>query len=91
MCDSENDARRLAIDGGTITKKFRDSPNHNYKTIRYVVDGDEKESRIFVLEGSGCYDYLQEGDVVYKSKGELLFKVKRNEKDTLFVLDYGCK
>ena len=90
LCNAENRARKLVIDNGVLVKKFRDAPNHNYKTIRYRVNDREMESLVFVLEGSGCYDYLMEGDSIVKTENDLTFKVIRQGRDSLFKLDYEC-
>jgi hypothetical protein len=91
MCTAKKEALRLSIHGGILIKKYRDAPNHNYKTIRYRINNEETESLVFVLEESGCYDYLLEGDTLFKKENEVLFEVKRNGKDTVFILEHGCQ
>ncbi len=87
----EKAARNLRIANGVLIKKFNDAPNHNYETIKYKDGEDEKESTDFVFDESGCYQYLQIGDSIFKKSESLLFRVRRNKKDSLFILNYGCK
>lgn len=75
---------------GIITKKFIDKKNHNYPMIQILNKGTSLDYNL-IHDLSGVFDFVIEGDTIVKKKGTNTIVVKGVFKDTLFVLDYGCK
>lgn len=90
LCQTEMEATLTDLHGVMI-RKYLDWDNHGYKTILLKSEGDTIKSTILVLEKSGGYDYLLEGDSVVKNKNTLRLTVHRKGLDEReFELRYGC-
>ena len=74
---------------GMVIDKFIDRKNHlnptlkisNYNTKIVFLDYDK----------SGFYDFVRIGDSIIKEKGNMKIRLIRNDIDTVFTIDYGCK
>jgi hypothetical protein len=75
---------------GVIINSYRDSDNHNIKTVEFESFGKMKKSLILHLEVSGIHAELEEGDSIFKPKGQLNFFLIRNGNTRELMLDFDC-
>ena len=63
--------------------------SHMYKK---VILKKRSETDVILLdsEESGLFDYLKNGDSIFKKGNSLEVHIKRNTYDTIFNLDYYC-
>jgi hypothetical protein len=90
-CESQKEAMKENIKRGVILSKYLDKDQRNLRTIKYVNGNDTLVSEIFFYEGSDFYEYLHVGDSIRKESGSLKFFVKRDGRDSSYVLYYGCE
>jgi len=75
---------------GIINRKFEDKENHALPTL---IIKEENQRKIFgsFRDISGLYEYSQVGDSIIKEKGSLKVKIIRDDKETIFKLDFDCQ
>lgn len=76
---------------GTVVRKYRDSRNHNYKTVEIQEENHKILKRNLTSDLSGLYEYISVGDSVYKPSGTLKILVIRGNEKKYFTIDFGCK
>lgn len=76
---------------GIVIRKYRDSENHNYKTIEIKEESHKILKRNLTGDLSGLYEYISAGDSVYKPAGTLKTLVIRVNEKKYFTIDFGCK
>ncbi|PXX95441.1 hypothetical protein DF185_22250 [Marinifilum breve] len=72
---------------GVVLEKYRDK-NRDYPRLIINNNNSEILLTLYDYETSGLWNYLQKGDSIYKSKGELVFFVSRNGTKKKFTLQY---
>jgi hypothetical protein len=88
-CEAKNVAIEEEI-SGIVIKSFRDKENHIIKTVEFESFGKVKRSLILDLEVSGIHAELEEGDSIFKPKGQLNFYLFRNGNTRELMLDFDC-
>lgn len=75
---------------GIINRKFKDKENHALPTL---IIKEKNQRKIFgsFRDISGLYEYSQVGDSIIKEKESLKIKIIRDNKDTIFKLDFNCQ
>ncbi len=76
---------------GKLIDKYRDNRNHNYETIVVSFEGNNYDSRIFVLDQSETFNSLIIGDSLFKEAGSLHIMLKRGDEMSEIDLIYNCK
>lgn len=75
---------------GKIGKKFLFKNSKNYPSI--LVQNDLGTQKVmFIYDKSGLYEYLQEGDSIYKEYGNYDVFIVRDSVKKKFTLDFGIK
>ncbi len=71
-----------------IEAKYIDENNKKMETIEYydTIGKKKTKSEIHLLMYRDIYNYLQIGDTLVKTKGELLFYVKRGKESKSFLI-----
>lgn len=88
-CDEFLSQIRSERYSGIIIKKFIDKDQHNYKKV--ILKKDSKTQVILLdQEEGGLFEYLEKGDSISKKGGELILKIVREEKDSIYKLNYYC-
>lgn len=75
---------------GIVVKKYRDTPNHNYKTIEIQNDNKVEKIQNSVIFQNGNFELLEIGDLISKRIGENNVRLYKNGSETFLVVDYGC-
>jgi hypothetical protein len=75
---------------GIVINSYRDSYNHNIKTVQFESFGKVKKSLILDFEISGIYEELIPGDSIFKPKDQLDFFLIRNGNTRELMLDFDC-
>jgi hypothetical protein len=88
-CKARDRARKEEI-SGIIIKSYRDSDNHNIKTVEFESFGKLKKSLMLHLEVSGIHAELVAGDSIYKPKNQLKFYLIRKGNIRELMLDFDC-
>jgi hypothetical protein len=95
--DWRNKARCKARDrasediiSGIFVKSYRDAGNHNIKTLEYESLGKMNKSLILDFEVSGVFEEIEEGDSIFKPKGQLKFFLIRDGNTRELMLDFDC-
>jgi len=72
---------------GIVIKKFSDPQNHNWKTLEIHLSD---KSSFYLLpyrnDQSGFYNFVHEGDSIFKEDWGFTFRLKRQKIDTSFVI-----
>ncbi len=68
-----------------VEAKYIDENNKKMETIEYC-DTIRKKKTLHFLMYIDIYNYLQVGDTLIKTKGELLFQVKRGKESKSFLI-----
>ncbi len=89
-CNDEQMAKKEKIDG-VILRKFRDNKSHMWKTIEYQDSSGTHETLIFRNDESGGYEFLMQGDSIFKMTDSMAFEAVRDGQRKVFNLKYGCK
>jgi hypothetical protein len=89
QCRREDSAMKESIDGKVINV-FRDSTHHNYETLTFLMDSENKRSYILRSDQSGIFDYLLPGDSIVKREQNLVMEVFRDGAMVTFALHYEC-
>lgn len=74
---------------GLIIEKYVDQDQHMYKKVIL----DKKPGTDVILldwETSGFYEFLKVGDSVSKNTNSLQVQIWRNNKDTVYNLEFHC-
>ncbi len=71
---------------GTVTKKYVDSLQHNYRTI-IVKEKKGNKKVLFDFVKNDVYKFIKEGDSLFKNKGSLDLNLKRNDLDTIIHME----
>jgi len=71
---------------GVITDKYVDTNNHSYPIL--IVD--ESTEIDLTNEISGLFDYIRISDKIEKKSGSYKFIITRDNKQTSYILNYGC-
>ena len=72
---------------GIVIKKNYIPQNHNWEILEILLS--DKSTFYLIPYGndqSGFYDFVQEGDSIFKEDWGFTFRVKREKIDTLFVI-----
>lgn len=88
-CNDAEMATNESIDG-VVTQKIRDNQNHMWKTIEYSNSSGSHQTLIFRNDESGAYEFLMQGDSIFKDTNSLELKVVRDTIMTKYLLNYGC-
>jgi len=75
---------------GIIVQKFQDQKNHRARTLR-IGNNDVAQELEFQGLNQGFYEFVAEGDSVYKEEGNDVIYVFRDGKETKFKIDMGCE
>ena len=75
---------------GKVIRKFIDIENHSRKFTEIISNHIDTIKYDLTLDISGIYEYLNVNDSVVKESGNYNFAIKRESKDTVFVLNYDC-
>jgi hypothetical protein len=89
ICEARDEAIKEEI-SGIIIKSFSDKENHNIETVEFESFGKLKKSLMFHLEVSGIHAELEEGDSIFKPKGQLKFFLIRDGNTRELMLDFDC-
>ncbi|MDX8338862.1 hypothetical protein SLH46_06695 [Draconibacterium sp. IB214405] len=85
-----NGQRNINFDkryNGLVIKKFNDSRNHNEETIEIKLSrGSYFYLHPPIIDKSGFYGFVQEGDSIFKDDWGFTFRVRREGKDTIFII-----
>jgi hypothetical protein len=73
---------------GIVNSKFIDEQNHGYKTIRLGVNLDKN---ILLNNDVDAFNYIQEGDSIFKPINSLKLSIFRSGKNKQIDLTLGCK
>lgn len=73
---------------GIVRSKFIDEHNHNYKTFQLVNDLNKN---ILLNNDEDIFNYLQEGDSIFKPLNSTKFNIIRDNQQKQFELTFGCK
>jgi len=72
---------------GIIINKFIDREEHNFKKV--IINENSSERVILLdIEQGGLFEFLNVGDSIIKTKGNLKVKVIRNNVDTLIEMKF---
>lgn len=88
-CEAKDRAINEEISGFVI-RSYRDIDNHNSKTVEFKSFGKMKKSLMLHLELSGIHEELEEGDSIFKPKGQLKFFLIRDGNTRELMLDFDC-
>lgn len=89
-CDIEEGIKERSFNGKVIDK-YIDQYNHEIPALKLSTRFSYSKEYFLRNEKSGFYDFVQVGDSLFKGKGSLVISLTRNEKDTFFIIDYGCE
>jgi hypothetical protein len=73
---------------GTVESSFRDRDNHMIPTI-IIRKSSNRQVLTFPNDKSGLFDYIQEGDSIFKAKGSLQCRVLRDTLERIFEIDFS--
>lgn len=73
---------------GIISKKFLNYDNHKHETI--TIETEEKKFDLLLIKDLLVYEYIMEGDSVFKKSGSDNFEIKRNNIGRNFQIAFGC-
>jgi hypothetical protein len=74
---------------GTVINSFIDTKNHLLPTI--IVDSGKDTITITDFrDNSGLFDFLKQGDSIFKDKNSSLVIVKRDSSINSFSISYNC-
>lgn len=72
---------------GLVIKKFNDKPNHNRETIEvHLASGSTFYLLPYLNDKTGFYDFVQEGDSIFKDDWGFTFRVKRKNYEASFII-----
>lgn len=72
---------------GIVISKFNDNNNHNRETIEILLsDGSEFYLLPYFNDKTGFYDFVQEGDSIFKDDWGFTFRVRRDKLDVKFII-----
>lgn len=75
---------------GIVEQKFYDQKNHRARTLK--IDSKHMAQELeFQGLNQGFYEFVVEGDSVYKEKGQNLIYVYRDGIETKFQINMGCE
>lgn len=75
---------------GLVQKKYVDSANHLYKTVE-VLQKNNLDMVYFNLDKGGSYEYIEQGDSIFKKKKSDILTIIRNTNTRKFKIEYRCK
>lgn len=87
-CSKEKRYLKMEIIG-TVDKKFYDSRNHGNESIVFS-DKKGQNTVIFNNQSKRIYQFVNDGDSLFKPVGSLDIKIISNRLDTIFTIDFGC-
>ena len=89
-CEYENRFRKVEWNG-TVTKKYKDKPNHNFETIEIENQEESKKIQNWVVFANGNFNRIDVGDSIAKNKGEINVDLYKNGQKLELTVDYGCR
>ena len=88
-CDSLIQNEKSDEYSGVVTEKYIDQDQHMYEKV--VLKKDQGSEVILTdWETSGFFDFLKVGDSISKNPNSLQVKIWRNNRDTIYNLEFYC-